>query len=105
MLPVRNDSEPTVDSLHNRPRHVLYGNDNLQIDCWRHMRIDYAHRAITAEEARDFFRRARGRRETDPLRIRIRERRQTLERQSEVRSALRCRHRMYLVYDYEFDRT
>src|SRR5690606_21270537 len=76
--------------LDDGPRHVLDRHDHLEIEAWRFVRVDDLHGAVAAEEARDLLCGAGRCREADPLRVALREMRESLEREREMRTAL-CR--------------
>ena len=90
--------------LDYRTRHVIDRDDDLKVERGRSVRVDDADRTITAKEPRDFRRGPCRGGQTDPLRVFVSERGKALERQRQVRAALRRCHRVHLVDDHPADR-
>ena len=84
-------------------RHVRDRHADLEVEGRARARVDDGDRAVAAEEARDLRQRPRGRREPDALRIALREGRDALERERQVRAALGRRQRVDLVDDQRLD--
>jgi hypothetical protein len=100
-----------------QPAHVLDRHDHLQLERLADADVDDRHGSrhaglrgvrlrwdvAAAEEARDRRERALRRGEADPLRRALRERLEPLEREREVRAALRAGERVDLVDDHPLD--
>ncbi len=96
-----------LDHLTERA-HVLDGNDDLDVERLADARVDDRHRPgpavdAAAEEAGDLVERTLGRRETDPLEWLVGDLLEPLERQREVRAALRRGEGVDLVDDDRVD--
>ena len=74
-----------------------------QVEFLAHARVDDAHVAVAAHEARDLLQRALRRGQRDALRIALAEGREPLQRECEVRTALGCRDGVHLVDDHGLD--
>ena len=88
--------------------HVVDRDDHLDVELLARAGVDDgdgpgAGVGLPAEEARDLVERALRRREADALRWRVGDRVEALERQREVRAALRGRERVDLVDDHGLD--
>jgi hypothetical protein len=83
--------------------HVLDGHDDLEVELLRHARVDQLDLACAGDEASDLLHGTLRRRETDALEGLVHETLEPLDRQRQVRPALRARDRMHLVEDERLD--
>ncbi len=83
--------------------HVLDRDDDLEVELLRAACIHKLDRAAPRHEAADLLERALGRGQADPLQRPLDEAFQPLDREREVRPALRPRDRVHLVQDQRLD--
>ena len=83
--------------------HVVERDDDTQVDLLGAARVDELDLAPAGDEAADLLQRPLGRGQPDPLHGLADETLQALQRQGEMRSALRARDRVHLVHDHRLD--
>jgi hypothetical protein len=83
--------------------HVLDGHDDLQVELLARARVDEPDRPSAGDEAADLLERALRGGEADALERLARQAREPLDREREVRAALRAGHRVHLVEDQGLD--
>src|SRR5581483_8973720 len=101
----RPDGARVVALLAVRARltHVLDRDENLEVELLRDARVDELDRASSADEPADLLERALRRRQADALEAAGKPF-EPLEREGEMRAALRAGDRVYLVHDHRLDR-
>ena len=107
--------ERGIDGRPDRPRlpalfarlsglaHVLDRDDDLEVELLRHPGVDELDRPAAGHELADLLERSLGRREADPLEGVRRELLEPLDREREMRAALRPGDRVHLVDDQRVD--
>jgi hypothetical protein len=96
------------DRLHERGgrpelAHVLERDDHLEVELLARAGVDELDRAPAGDEAADLLQRALGGRQADTLEGPVRHAREPLERQRQVRAALRAGDGVDLVEDHRLD--
>ena len=86
-----------------RLAHVLERDDDLEVELLADARVDELDRPAAGDEAPDLLERPLRRREADPLERLLGDAREALQREREMRAALRPGDGVHLVDDHRLD--